>query len=479
MATPTASAGRGSVFLSYRRGDTRHLAGRLYDRLAQRLGTKHVFMDVDSIGPGADFAAAIDTAVASCDVLLILIGANWLNAQDEHGERRLDDPDDFVVLEITAALRRNIHILPVLVDGASPPRRQDLPDALTPLAHRNAVRLNHETFRADVEALLDAVAELLGSARTARRRGDKPAAGRRVIGATAAVVVSLLASVGFLVSGGSPALKQVVVPDVVGQQQQAAHAQLSATGPRVIVKQVASTVEQRNSVVGTDPAAGISIAEDITVTLRIGKGPDEATVPALPGRTVDEATQLLAAHGLTLGGQTEQETANADQVGKVISSTPTAEEKVSGGTAVAVVVGKQRSTLTVPDVIGRSANDAQRVLEQVGFRATRTNVSGGTAGNVTSMNPTAGSQAPVGSTVKLRVSTGAMRSGSNSGSDAARSTRTGTESGTSGTSAGSGTSGTSTGSGTSDIGGQRGGDSDSDRSDSDSDSQRGSSDGGA
>jgi hypothetical protein len=134
----------------------------------------------------------------------------------------------------------------------------------------------------------------------------------------------------------------------------------------------------------------------------------------------------------------------------LISSTPTAEEKVPAGSAVAVIVGQQPSTLTVPEVIGRSANDAQRILEQVGFRVTRINVNGGTAGRVASMNPTAGSQATVGSTIKLSVSTGAIRSGSNAGSDTARSTRTGTGSGTS---AGGGTSGTGAGSGgTSDTG---------------------------
>jgi hypothetical protein len=130
-------------------------------------------MDVDSIEPGADFAAAINSAVASCGVLLALIGPNWLDAQDEQGKRRLNDPDDFVVVEITAALRRNVHVLPVLVDGAAPPHATRLPETLTPLARRNAMRLDHETFRSDVDALGDAVAKIIGSARTPRR-SDRP-----------------------------------------------------------------------------------------------------------------------------------------------------------------------------------------------------------------------------------------------------------------------------------------------------------------
>ena len=115
------SAGR--IFISYRRADTPHVAGRLFDRLATRFGAGHVFMDVDSIEPGLDFAETIEAAVGACDVLLVLIGPNWVEAVDEQGRRRLEDPDDFVALEITAALRRRIRVIPVLVDGAPSPRR--------------------------------------------------------------------------------------------------------------------------------------------------------------------------------------------------------------------------------------------------------------------------------------------------------------------------------------------------------------------
>jgi hypothetical protein len=161
-ATPVSGSGHGRIFLSYRREDTRHLAGRLYDRLAERFGHAQIFMDVDSIEPGVDFAAAIDAAVASCNVLLALIGPQWLDARNEEGRRRLNDPDDFVVLEVTAALSRDVRVLPVLVDGASPPQAKDLPEALAPLARRNAMRLDHETFRSDLDALLGAVTRIVG-----------------------------------------------------------------------------------------------------------------------------------------------------------------------------------------------------------------------------------------------------------------------------------------------------------------------------
>lgn len=164
MPTQARSAERGNIFLSYRREDTRHLAGRLYDRLASQFGSTQVFMDVDSIDPGADFKSAIEDAVSSCEIVLALIGPAWLTVQDERGRPRLDDPNDFVVLEIAAALDRKIRVIPVLADGASIPRSEDLPESLAPLALRNATRLDHETFRSDADALLAAVERSLKSA---------------------------------------------------------------------------------------------------------------------------------------------------------------------------------------------------------------------------------------------------------------------------------------------------------------------------
>ncbi|MGH3906147.1 MAG: toll/interleukin-1 receptor domain-containing protein [Pseudonocardiaceae bacterium] len=146
-----------AVFLSYRRGETSHIAGRLADRLTDRLGPEQVFMDVDAIDPGADFAVAIAREVASCRILIALIGPNWSRITDKRGRRRLDDPDDFVVLEIRAALERGIRVIPVLVDGAVMPGRGDLPEGIQGLARRNAVRLDHDTFRSHVTTVLNAI----------------------------------------------------------------------------------------------------------------------------------------------------------------------------------------------------------------------------------------------------------------------------------------------------------------------------------
>jgi hypothetical protein len=174
MSDPTPTAGR--VFISYRRQESSGLAGRLYDRLAARFGDDQVFMDVDTIALGVDFAEVITQAVSTCEVLLAVIGPRWLTATDEDGQRRLDDPDDIVGLEIAAALERDVRVIPILVEGATMPRRRDLPDRLAKLARRNALILRHESFRFDADRLLDAIEPILRAKATPATPGPTPAA---------------------------------------------------------------------------------------------------------------------------------------------------------------------------------------------------------------------------------------------------------------------------------------------------------------
>lgn len=151
----------GGIFLSYRRQESSHFTGRLYDRLADCFGPARVFIDVDTIEPGADFAQAIAGAVATCAVLLAIIGPHWLTVADEAGRRRLEDPDDIVRLEIEAALARDVRVIPVLVEGAVMPRRQDLPESLAGLLRRHAFVMRHESFRADAERLIASIKALV------------------------------------------------------------------------------------------------------------------------------------------------------------------------------------------------------------------------------------------------------------------------------------------------------------------------------
>lgn len=133
------------------------MAGRLYDRLAARFGDDQVFMDVDKIALGVDFAEVIAQAVSTSRVLLAVIGPTWLTATDQDGRRRLEDPNDLVRLEIAAALERDIRVIPILVEDADMPRRQELPENLAELADRQALRVRHESFRTDTDQLLAAI----------------------------------------------------------------------------------------------------------------------------------------------------------------------------------------------------------------------------------------------------------------------------------------------------------------------------------
>jgi TIR domain len=164
----------GGIFVSYRRQETSHLAGRLADRLADRFGEGQVFIDVDTIEPGVDFAEEIARAVATCKVLLAIIGPTWLTATDERGRRRLDDPGDIVRLEIEAALARGVRVIPILAEGAPMPSREDLPGSLAGLARRNALFIRHESFRSDAGRLVTAIERVLAGA--SGTEGDQPPA---------------------------------------------------------------------------------------------------------------------------------------------------------------------------------------------------------------------------------------------------------------------------------------------------------------
>ena len=170
----SAAGSTGRIFISYRRDETAYPAGWLYNRLAAQYGSGQIFKDIDSIELGDDFVQVITTAVGSCDVLLALIGKQWLTITDEHGRRRLDAPDDFVRLEIEAALKRNVRVIPILIDGARMPRADELPRSLVSLGRRHALELSPSRFEFDTGRLLKVLDTTLAESRTAQ---DDPAYG--------------------------------------------------------------------------------------------------------------------------------------------------------------------------------------------------------------------------------------------------------------------------------------------------------------
>jgi TIR domain len=196
----------GNIFINYRRGDEPGFTQALVGRLEQVFSAERLFIDVDHIPPGEDFVRVLEAQVAQCDVLLAVIGKGWLDAADGGGHRRLDDPNDFVRVEIESALKLGKRVIPVLVNDAHMPRADQMPEALRPLATRNAVRLTHERFRADVQGLVGALQRGLAGGNASSSSISIGPAPRRslLIASIAAVVIAIAGIVWFSYSRPKP-----------------------------------------------------------------------------------------------------------------------------------------------------------------------------------------------------------------------------------------------------------------------------------
>lgn len=152
------------IFISYRRDDSAAYAGRLYDRLVSHFGRAHVFMDIDQIEPGEVFDQVIKDKLAAVQVAVVLIGERWLDIADASEQRRLDNPDDWVRLEITTLLERNIRVIPVLVGAATMPKSTQLPECMIPLTRRHALEIaSHPRFHTDADKLIKALEKVVGA----------------------------------------------------------------------------------------------------------------------------------------------------------------------------------------------------------------------------------------------------------------------------------------------------------------------------
>jgi hypothetical protein len=150
-----------AVFISYRRSDTGRISRLIGDYLESRFGDDRIFMDVFDIDLGIDFHEKLAEKLARCDVMLIVIGPEWLSCEAADGSRRIDKADDYVRIEIEAALGRKIPLVPVFVDGVSAVDSKDLPDELRALAKRNGIQLRQSTFEADLKRLADGLSEVI------------------------------------------------------------------------------------------------------------------------------------------------------------------------------------------------------------------------------------------------------------------------------------------------------------------------------
>lgn len=167
-----SAAANEKIFVNYRRDDAGGYAGRLSDTLSGYFGSDRVFRDVTGIDYGHDFEKAIDDRLSESGALIVLIGEQWLDVTDAEGNRRLDDPNDYVTREIAIALENGMPVLPVLIGDARMPRPEDLPDRLKGLGKRNAITITDERWDHDLDRLAKVIAiDVPGS--VAQRRLDR------------------------------------------------------------------------------------------------------------------------------------------------------------------------------------------------------------------------------------------------------------------------------------------------------------------
>ena len=310
-----------SIFISYRRNDTEGEAGRLFDDLVSAFGENSVFMDVAAIEAGRDFRKVIDESVSTCGVLLAIIGKNWVDAKDDDGHRRLDDPTDFVRLETASALRRDIPVVPILVRGAKMPRAEDLPEDLRDLAYRNCVELTHARWNSDLELLINALRRQLKIEKSGPLTPiNEPAGG-------------------------------AATPRTADAEQRPA---VSVASPASV------SPERKQSLTLLLVAAVCVVAVALGAYFFVNR---QVTVPDLRGDTVALATSKLQASHLKMGQTTVRQDATVDP-NLVLSQYPPSDERVKSGTAVDLVVSGATAQVEVPSVTGQMLDNALHILAE-------------------------------------------------------------------------------------------------------------------
>ena len=180
------------ILLNYRRGDTAGNAGHLYATLAKHFGSDNVFMDIDKIEPGLNFVEVIKQWVGRCDVFIAMIGAQWLTSAYDSGERRLDDPNDFVRMEIEAGLARpDVRVIPVTVQDVEMPAAEQMPESMRELAYRNGLEIRDVSWDYDVQRLIKAIERIGGGGKE-----PTPRLNRRLLAIVAAAVLLAIAAIG-------------------------------------------------------------------------------------------------------------------------------------------------------------------------------------------------------------------------------------------------------------------------------------------
>lgn len=275
------------IFISYRRADSAAESGRLYDRLAAVFGADNVFKDVDDIPPGADFRTVLEEEVSRCDVLLAVIGPQWITITDEDGRRRLHNPDDFVNIEIEAGLSRSdVLVIPLLVGGARMPSPEQLPENLQALCYRNGMPVRHDPdFHRDVQRLIERI-----QAYDQKRRPAPGGGNRRLVyvGAIGAAVVLIalgaffaprLGSGGQIVPLDTPPPTTLVPTDPPTLTLAPSHTPVPTPAPILVAQAVAAARENARVWSVPDVNGGQSVADLAPGTqLVVIDGPERGSI---------------------------------------------------------------------------------------------------------------------------------------------------------------------------------------------------------
>jgi len=441
------------IFISYRREDTEDAAGRLLAGLREKLGKDRVFMDITGIEWGKDFRTEIDRALSTSDALLAVIGRNWATVE-EGGVHRLDDPRDFVRIEIAAALKRGIPVIPVLVQGAAMPKPEQLPADLESLAWRNATELRHARWDADVESLAEVLRRMLpGTAdpqptppllalpegapsspsveaglKPAPSGGtgvDKPQTLRFLPqGLIGAVIVALGVGAFVLWPRG------IEMPSLLGQSLEQARRTVQEAGLHRGGEVAFASNRTPGTIIDQKPLAGEHVRPDTVVdlsyaivapaqapfpnppagappTAHSASGPDEVastSVPNVIGMPQAKAATLMDRE-FALKTTVVQEFTDKSVPGMVLRQSPLAGSKVMKGSHVQLVVAAEPA-IRVPDLSGRNVTSVEALLRAADLKmgiTVQTPTSSAQPGTVLAQEPAADTRVARGSTVRLTV----------------------------------------------------------------------------
>lgn len=391
-----------SIFISYRRAGTSGYGGRLQEDLRKHFGKERVFRDIDSIRPGSDFALVIEQAVARSSIVLALIGSNWLNAAGGSAKRRLDDPDDFVRLEIESALSQGITVVPVLVEGATMPSPSELPPSISRLGRTQAIELTDERWDYDLNRLVlvleevlaapsgpvldqtdPAAAELMTSSE--REHTDHPVGGDGDAGGVAAGTV-VAGPVGGATPGPGFPDARTATPTGRGRVRLAGNRRLATVAGIVVIL--------------------LTTAVLVAVT---GSGEPRRKVPTVVDQDLASATATLRRIGFVV--RTETRPDDTKPAGIVLAQSPMGGASAKMGTPIKLAVSIATAKPRVPFVLTLSSANATTVIQGAGLVASpvEQRIDSIAAGTVFLQSPVASTEVEAGSTVRITISTGVAK----------------------------------------------------------------------